>query len=58
VSPARKNSWDDMERKSIMLNMGESCSVKNKRNMEFNPVKEPISLSLYRRGFKNLKELD
>ena len=38
--------------------MGESCSVKNKRNMEFNPVKEPISLSLYRRGFKNLKELD
>ena len=47
-----------MERKSIMLNMGESCSVKNKRNMEFNPVKEPISLSLYRRGFKNLKELD
>ena len=38
-----------------MLNMGGSCSVKNKRNMEFNPVKEPISLSLYRGIFKTLK---
>ncbi len=53
--PARKNSWDDIERKLIMLNMGGSCSVKNKRNMEFNPVKEPISLSLYRGIFKTLK---
>ena len=53
--PARKNSWDDIERKSIMLNMGGSCSVKNKRNMEFNPVKESISLSLYRGIFKTLK---
>lgn len=27
-SPERSNSWDDMERKLIMLNMSESCSVK------------------------------
>lgn len=44
-----------MERKTIMLNMGGSCFVKNKRNMEFNPVKEPISLSLYRWIFKTFK---
>lgn len=29
--------------------------MKNKRNMEFNPVKESISLSLYRGIFKTLK---
>ena len=38
-----------------MLNMGGSCSVKNKRNMEFNAVKESIFLSLYRGIFKTLK---
>ena len=30
VSSARRKSWDDMERKSIMLNMGGSCSEKIK----------------------------
>lgn len=47
-----------MERKLIMLNMGGSCSVKNKINMEFYPVKETITISLYRGIFKTLKELD
>lgn len=41
-----------------MLNMGGSCSVKNKTNMEFYPVNETITLSLYRGIFKTLKELD
>ena len=41
-----------------MLNMGGSCSEKNKRNLEFVPVKEPVSLSLYRGIFKTLKELE
>lgn len=58
MSPARKKSRDDMERKLIMLNMGGSCSVKNKINMEFYPVKETITISLYRGIFKTLKELD
>ena len=55
MSSVRRKSWDDMERKTIMLNMGGSCSVKNKRNMEFNAVKESIFLSLYRGIFKTLK---
>ena len=38
-----------------MLNMGGSCSVKNKRNMEFDPVKESVFLSLYREILKTLK---
>ena len=42
-----------MERKSIMLNIGEFCFVK--KEIWSNPVKEPISLSLYRGIFKILK---
>ena len=45
-----------MERKSIMLNIGGILHLqKIKRNMEFNPVKEFIFLSLYRGRFKILK---